>query len=89
LVTDKFGNPVEGIDVSVQPVGGDWTYFTRTHATGRYAFTTLPPGQYQVRFEDPSGAYRRQFYDRVGSIGSATAITAGYPTNIDAVLKPR
>jgi hypothetical protein len=88
-VTNRDGEGLSGIEVTLRPVGGDWTIATRTHPNGGYGFLILPPGQYHVRFEDPAGAYKRQFFDGAGSVGGADLVTAGYVTGVDASLARR
>jgi hypothetical protein len=86
-VTNRDGVVLGGIQVSIRPVGGAWSTPVTTHPNGRYSFLTLPAGSYQVRFDDPSGAYRRQYYNQVGTAGGATAVST-YSNQVDGVLRP-
>jgi hypothetical protein len=57
-----------------------------TDANGTYEFDAVPPGNYQVEFVDPAGAYKTQWYNGTAS-GSPTqdgastvTLTAGKAT---------
>jgi hypothetical protein len=43
------GDPVPGIDVSLEQIPGGVTRTTKTDSTGRYVFDRLPPGTYVLR----------------------------------------
>ncbi len=65
LVTDLYGNPLEGIDVTfkcvmVTPAGDNIrsSYSSQTDSTGLYKFDTLPNGTYVGIFTSQAGYYQ-------------------------------
>jgi hypothetical protein len=47
-VVDGGGNPVMGVAITARHVATDTSYAVKTDDLGRYLFTTLPPGTYEV-----------------------------------------
>jgi hypothetical protein len=81
------GQPLAGIQVSAEAFDGYGWRTTVTDSTGAYELTGLSPGEpYRVRFEDPEGRYRSQYYDRTSSWGDATPVVAP-ASSVDAVLE--
>jgi hypothetical protein len=95
VTSASTGLPIAGIEVCVYEEAGESAFgeCTSTEPTGRYAFTSLPAGQYTVEFSSPPTAasdYVRQFYDNRSQEAEAepVSVSAGSITlGIDAQLK--
>lgn len=87
-VSDRDGEPLEGIKVSIRPVGqSGWSIDTwTTESDGTYVVAGLTDGgQYELRFRDEDDNFFTAYYDSVRDPGDATAVTA--PSDgIDIVL---
>ncbi|MET2011932.1 carboxypeptidase regulatory-like domain-containing protein [Microbacterium chocolatum] len=54
-VTDTTGAPVEGTTITARDrAGAEWT--TGSGSSGTFVLTELPPADYQLRFDPPSGS---------------------------------
>lgn len=89
-VRDGAGGPVEGVVVTLRGTTLMAPLADETGPGGRYRFVALPPGEYELVFEQPGGATRR--YPRVlvgpGELGEVDAILNG-PEPADAASLPR
>src|SRR5215467_9244330 len=70
VVMDSSGNAIAGVRVFVRQSGVGAERSTRTDREGRYRFTTLPPGVYELRVE--AGGFQTERYERVSAIAGAT-----------------
>ena len=89
-VTTSAGQPFAGVQVELYD-GTDPYYdrFATTDASGNYRLSGLSAGTYRIGFYDTSGLHRREYYDDVASLDSATAISVGTDAlveDIDASL---
>ena len=83
------GAPLEGIwVVAIGPTGS--VRADLTDPAGAYQLTGLPPGDYRLRFVDPTGAHDSEYFD--DSTGPDTAatrtVTVAQTTVTDAALTP-
>ncbi len=90
---EPSGLPLTGIRVTAyQRSGSGWAQVvtTSTKSTGGYLLgKLLAPGAYRLRFRDPIGIYKLEFYNNVATVGRGTDIlvNAGrVTTGIDAAL---
>lgn len=85
-VTDTSGVPLPGVSVTVWSTSGG--FGGTTNASGVWTTPTITPGDYVIEFNDPSGTYPRQFYDRSLTREAASTVTvlAGTPLNLTAAL---
>ncbi|MGZ4695211.1 MAG: carboxypeptidase regulatory-like domain-containing protein [Acidimicrobiales bacterium] len=87
-VVTATGAPQPGIAVRlVDAADGHLVRKAVTDATGAYAFPSLEPGRYALRFDDPSLRLLLEWYDDAPSRASATvldvAVGAGIVANAD------
>jgi hypothetical protein len=63
-VTDPLGAPVEGVRVSLFAAWPSWLpyHLAKTAPDGTFTFDNVPPGTYRMRFHDPSGTWRRTWW---------------------------
>ena len=92
-VTDTDGNPLQGINVWINPTGQGNGTGTQTDANGEYTTTALAPGDYRVQFSanGPDPEWATQFWNGKSSWNTATILTlagsdAPTRTGIDAAL---
>ena len=84
------GNPLGGIEVQV--FDADMRDYGRANTApdGTYELGGIDPGDYMVRFTDPSGYYGQQWYDHVAPLSAASTVTITTPGDrvgsIDAAL---
>jgi protocatechuate 3,4-dioxygenase beta subunit len=90
MVTDESGNPVFGITVSVAEAGsGDFAGSAYTASDGTYRVRYLLQGNYTIKFSDPNGAYRTEWYDDAESEADADPVSVSNSTQtgeVDAAL---
>jgi 5-hydroxyisourate hydrolase-like protein (transthyretin family) len=93
-VTSKAGTPLAGIRVELLRKNGQGWHQENivgiTNDAGNYALNNLVPGEYIVRFVDPTHNYRTEYYEDNFDITSAKLVTIerGQTTsNINAVLE--
>lgn len=69
-VTDTFGRPIKGIDITPTPTGTSdnayYDYLARSRSTGRFARGPLEPGSYQLNIEDIDNVWAPQWFDGQG-----------------------
>lgn len=96
VVADGTGDPVEGIEVSVECWVG-WDYggwedrgpLATTDANGYYVIEGLVPGTYRVGFRDPGGSWASEWHDdTVYDRASDVTVSGGLTTDVDAALAP-
>ncbi len=79
-VSDKAGNPLEGITVSAY-VGtdpeNDSVASTETAADGTYELHGLTEPSYRIGFDDYNGAYASTFYNAKSTLGAANVVNLG------------
>jgi VCBS repeat-containing protein len=93
-VTDRDGQPLEGITTVLYYDGGGYWYNSRygtTDANGNYIFGGLDAATYRIGFEDNRAEreYIAEYYDDVAAIDSATDIVVAEGAavnNVDAQL---
>src|SRR5262245_25125725 len=69
-VTDSSGNVVAGASVFVRRTGVGAERSTKTNREGRYRFTTLSPGVYELRAE--AAGFQTARYEKLSAIAGAT-----------------
>jgi uncharacterized repeat protein (TIGR01451 family) len=74
--TDDAGQPVAGVVAQLFSADG-FMRSTKTTSTGAYFLTGLASGPYWVRFVDPAGRYRSQWFDGVDAVHDRSTITVG------------
>ena len=90
------GNPLTGMAVNVTPVApGLPSASVQTDASGQYATSPLPPGDYRVGFSDPgpNPAWAPQYWKQQPDAGAANPVTLALSDGdvhggIDAPLSP-
>jgi hypothetical protein len=90
-VTDlEGGAALEDIRVCAHESGGEAIVLcTLTGASGEYAITRLPAGEYVVTFEAQHGEYLTQYYSGDESAAAKVPVANGVTdTGIDAVMQP-
>src|SRR5215475_10028694 len=70
VVTDSSGSVMAGARVFVRQSGVGAERSTRTDREGRYRFTTLSPGVYEIRVG--AGGFQTERYERINAIAGAT-----------------
>ncbi len=92
-VTDTNGDPIQGINVNVNPTNSGPSGYAQTDSSGHYATSAVPPGDYHVQFSanGPNPAYATQYWNNKPSWNSGDTLTltpGDAPTRagIDAVL---
>src|SRR5262249_44821440 len=91
-VADADGNPISGINVSVNPTGSGNGAWAQTDQDGNYLTNALVPGDYRVQFwANGPAAWAQQFWDGKSTWNTATILTldatdAPVRGAIDAVL---
>lgn len=82
-VAGPDGQPLSAISVrAYRWTGSQWNWVagTMTDGAGGYDLT-LPPGDYALGFEDPSGAYVEEYWNDAPRVETATPIHVGAGTN--------
>ena len=89
-VTDSSGNPIFNAAVDIYDMNNNSIVGVGTNSSGYYLTTTLPAGNYKIRFTPPYGSvYISEWYNDKTSFADADAIpvTAGQTTpGVDAQL---
>src|SRR5262245_4198934 len=70
VVADSSGAVIAGARVFVRQTGVGAERSTRTDQEGRYRFTTLSPGVYELRVEAES--FQTVRYEKIGAVAGAT-----------------
>jgi hypothetical protein len=70
LVTDSSGNVIAGALVYVRQTGAGAERSARTDQEGRYRFTTLSPGEYELRVE--ASGFQSARYEKIRAVAGAT-----------------
>ncbi|MBO0724401.1 MAG: TonB-dependent receptor, partial [Blastocatellia bacterium] len=70
VVMDSSGNVIAGVRVFVRQSGVGAERSTRTDREGRYRFTTLSPGVYELRVE--AGGFQIERHGQISAIAGAT-----------------
>ncbi|MGZ8753345.1 MAG: carboxypeptidase regulatory-like domain-containing protein, partial [Acidimicrobiia bacterium] len=75
-VTDlTSGDPLGGIEVRVFDAAMREFGGVVTNPDGTYELGGIEPGDYLVRFHDPSGTYGQQWFDHVAPLSAASTVT--------------
>jgi hypothetical protein len=88
-VVDGQGNPLAGINVSVNAYDGAGpSTGTQTDADGTYHTDPLPADDYRVQFDDPTDAFANQYWDGHAAWNDADRLhlEGSDRTDIDATL---
>jgi len=89
-VADSSGNPIFSAAVDIYDMNNQYIAGAGANSSGYYLSTTLPAGNYKIRFTPPYGSvYLSEWYNDKGTFADADAIpvTAGQTTpGVDAQL---
>ncbi|MCX6583459.1 MAG: carboxypeptidase regulatory-like domain-containing protein [Candidatus Aminicenantes bacterium] len=88
-ITDGSGNPIDLVGVSIYDMNNQSTAGAGTNSSGYYLTTTLPAGNYKIRFTPTYGSvYLSEWYNDKTTFSDADAIpvTAGQTAIVDAQL---
>jgi len=90
-VTDKTGNPLQGITVTAYDgtnPEADWVGSTETAADGTYELHGLTPGSYRLGFDDYNGAYAPTYY-KATTLGSSIPVATSTTATLDITVMSR
>ncbi len=90
VTIDGSGVPIEGVAVRLLTTGNVMVGKATTKSDGTYSILGQSPGDYKVRFIDPSGAFLSEYHVDAATFAPAGVVTvaAAAITTVDAALTP-